>query len=431
MIEKQINERFEEYIFNWDHKDYFVFGGYGSSKSYHTAFKIFLKLLEEKRKCLVIREVYETMKESCFALFVDIIEDLGLSKVVKSTESPMKIKFPNGSTIIFRGMDKPAKLKSIHDVSIVWLEESSEVKYEGFKEVRKRIRHPYLPLHIILSTNPVSQENWVYTHFFKDELNDRFVIDDKEVYEKKTVIHNGVYYHHSTADDNMFLPQSYIDELEETKEYDPDLYRVARHGRFGAHGERVLPNYNDMDANEMEQILADNANKFMFRAGMDFGFVTSYNALYRVAVDKKEQHLYIYWEYYDKGKTDDLTYKDIIEFKETGELIFGDSAEPKTIQYYRQQGFKMRGAKKFPGSRLANTKKMRRFKKIFVSSACPNARRELKTLTFKKDRNGNLIPDEFNIDAHSFSAIWYSLDGYEVPELKGANVKKESKRRLY
>ena len=67
MIEKQINERFEEYIFNWDHKDYFVFGGYGSSKSYHTAFKIFLKLLEEKRKCLVIREVYETMKESCFA----------------------------------------------------------------------------------------------------------------------------------------------------------------------------------------------------------------------------------------------------------------------------------------------------------------------------------------------------------------------------
>ncbi|PEW97599.1 PBSX family phage terminase large subunit, partial [Bacillus cereus] len=103
-----------------------------------------------------------TMKESFFALFVDIIEDLGLSKVVKSTESPMKIKFPNGSTIIFRGMDKPAKLKSIHDVSIVWLEESSEVKYEGFKEVRKRIRHPSLPLHIILSTNPVSQENWVY-----------------------------------------------------------------------------------------------------------------------------------------------------------------------------------------------------------------------------------------------------------------------------
>lgn len=431
MMEKQINDRFDEYIFNWDYKDYFVFGGYGSSKSYHTALKIFFKLLEEKRKCLVIREVYETIKESCFALFIDIIEDLGLSKVVKSTESPMKIKFPNGSTIIFRGMDKPAKLKSIHDVSIVWLEEASEIKYEGFKEVRKRIRHPNLDLHIILSTNPVSQENWVYTHFFKDELNDRCVINDEDVYEQKTVVHKGVYYHHSTADDNMFLPQSYIEELEKTKEYDPDLYEVARHGRFGAHGERVLPNYEDMDEQEMDCILSENGNRFMFRAGMDFGFVTSYNALYRVAVDKKEQHLYIYWEYYDKGKTDDLTYKDIIEFKETGELIFGDSAEPKTIQYYRQQGFKMRGAKKFPGSRLANIKKMRRFKKIFVSSTCPNARRELKTLTFKKDRNGNLIPDEFNIDAHSFSAIWYSLDGYEVPELKGANVKKETKRRLY
>ncbi|HFU9552718.1 TPA: terminase large subunit, partial [Streptococcus agalactiae] len=47
-----------------------------------------------------------------------------------------------------------------------------------------------------------------------------------------------------------------------------------------------------------------------------------------------------------------------------------------------------------------------------------NARRELKTLTFKKDKNGKLILDEFNIDPHSFSALWYALDGYEVPDLK-------------
>ena len=26
--------------------------------------------------------------------------------------------------------------------------------------------------------------------------------------------------------------------------------------------------------------------------------------------------------------------------------------------------------------------------------------------------------DEFNIDPHTFSAIWYALDGYEVSDLK-------------
>lgn len=35
-------------------------------------------LLEEKRTVLVVREVYETHKDSTFALFTEIIHDLGL-----------------------------------------------------------------------------------------------------------------------------------------------------------------------------------------------------------------------------------------------------------------------------------------------------------------------------------------------------------------
>ena len=49
------------------------------------------------------------------------------------------------------------------------VEECSEVKYDGFKELLGRLRHPTLKLHMILSTNPVSKGNWSYKHFFKDE----------------------------------------------------------------------------------------------------------------------------------------------------------------------------------------------------------------------------------------------------------------------
>ncbi|PEJ95071.1 PBSX family phage terminase large subunit [Bacillus wiedmannii] len=325
IVEKEVNPRFEDFLFDWSHKNYFLVGGYGSSKSYHVALKIVLKLLEEKRKCLVIREVYETIKESCFALFVDIIEDLGLSDTIRVTESPMKIKFQNGSTIIFRGMDKPAKLKSVHNVSMVWLEEASEIKYEGFKEVKKRMRHPSLKLHMILSTNPVSIDNWVYLHFFKDEVNERTVLDDEELYEKHTVVVKDTYYHHSTADDNLFLPQSYIDELEETKEYDPDLHRVARYGKFGVNGVKVLPQFEMMDAEKMDEIIK-NQRKLMFRVGMDFGFETSYNAVVRMAIDHEKKYLYLYWEYYKNKQTDPQTAKDLIEFKESGEHIKADSA---------------------------------------------------------------------------------------------------------
>ena len=73
---------------------------------------------------------------------------------------------------------------------------------------------------------------------------------------------------------------------------------------------------------------------------------------------------------------------------------------------------------KFAGSRLSNTRKVKRFKKIVVSPRCKNTIRELKDLTYKKDAKGNVIYDEFNIDPHTFSAIWYALDNVTVADVK-------------
>ena len=174
-VTKEVNPRFENFIFDWDYKKYLLVGGYGSSKSYHIVLKIILKCYAEKRKVLVVREVYDTHRDSTFSLFKEILEGMNLlantkkerrHKVV-AKESPFKLTFPNGSEVIFKGMDKPEKLKSLNGVTIVWLEECSEIKYDGYKELLGRLRHPTLKLHFILSTNPVGTDNWVYTHFFK------------------------------------------------------------------------------------------------------------------------------------------------------------------------------------------------------------------------------------------------------------------------
>lgn len=68
---------------------------------------------------------------------------------------------------------------------------------------------------MILSTNPIGTVNWSYKHFFKDDLNKLLILDDELLYEQKTIIRNDTYYHHSTADDNLFLPESYIAQLDE------------------------------------------------------------------------------------------------------------------------------------------------------------------------------------------------------------------------
>ena len=425
VVNKEVNPRFEPFLFDWDYKTYLLVGGYGSSKSYHVALKIILKCLQEQRKVLVIREVYDTIRDSCYDLLVEILTEFDLVGAGKGkvhcTLSPMTIRFPNGSKIIFKGMDKPAKLKSINGVSIVWLEECSEVKYEGYKELLGRLRHPTMSLHFILSTNPVGTENWVYQHFFKrvdDEGIEHVTLDDNLLYQRRTIVKNGVYYHHSIADDNLFLPRSYIETLNQMKEYDPDLYRIARLGRFGLNGKRVLPQF-EVASSHKEVMEAINAipDKFKF-IGMDFGFEESYNAVLRVAVGDKKKWLYIYWEYYKNHMTDDKTAKELQKYGLDKHQIVADSEDPKAIAFYRQSGFRMRGCHKWPGSRLANTRKCKRFKRIICSPNCYNCIRELSTLIYKKDPKGNLIYDEFNIDPHTFSAIWYALDTYEVADIK-------------
>lgn len=186
LIEKEVNPHFEHFLFDWNQKFQFLVGGYGSSKSYHIALKLILKLLEEKRTALVIREVYDTHRESTFSLLQEIVSDLGIDRVVKCRSSPLALTFRNGSSILFKGLDKPEKLKSINNISIIWIEECSEVSYEGFKELLGRLRHPSLPLYMMLSTNPVGQDNWTYRHFFRDEQLKRFVLDDETLYKKRT-----------------------------------------------------------------------------------------------------------------------------------------------------------------------------------------------------------------------------------------------------
>jgi len=95
VIEKEANLYFEDFLFDWKQKFQFLVGGYGSSKSYHVALKIILKLIQEKRTALVIREVYDTHRDSTYSLLEEIIEELGLSDQIRFNTSPMQIRFPD------------------------------------------------------------------------------------------------------------------------------------------------------------------------------------------------------------------------------------------------------------------------------------------------------------------------------------------------
>lgn len=392
---------FEEYLFDWTHKIYLAIGSYGSGKSHGTAIKIISKLLAEKRRCAVIREVYETHTDSTYQLLQEVAEVIDPdNKLMKFKKSPLAVEFHNGSKIIFKGLDKVEKMKGLQGVSVVWLEEASEIKYAGYKELLLRLRTKKQSLHILLTTNPVSKDNWVYTHFFKNEETGETFIEENEFYEQRVIKIDDMFIHHSTVDDNPFVPETYVKELDNMKNHDPDLWRVARLGHFGILGERVFHNVHK--APHEEVMAALNRTRPIYKNGGDWGYVTSYNAFVQCAIDHNEKILYIFNEYYKRGQSDAEFAEALAPYKK--EVITFDSAEPKSIAYFQQNKFKIIPAKKGPGSVIGGLKKLQRFKKIIISDNCPNAQREFTSLTFAKDKNDKIIEDKFSIDPHTVEA---------------------------
>jgi len=438
-----ISPAFDDYLFSWDYQQYLVIGGYGSGKSYHTAIKIILKLLQEKRTCLVVRNVFESLKESCYTLLCSILTNVNLlttspaimaknKNKIYAKLSPMELVFPNGSRIIFKGLDKPDKIKSVHDVSIVWIEEAAEIRKDAYSELIGRVRSPDKSTHIIMTCNPVSKSNWIYKQFFvnRDNKGSRDVkVEPETFYKSKMLVQDKVYYHHSTIDDNPYLPKSYRKSLDAIQQHDYPLYLVVRHGMFGATGLRVLPQAMTSDKDVVARKVAKIPVKDHY-FGFDLGFEESFNAVVSCAVDTEKNILYIYDEIYMNKLTDVQFAQDedfkvlkdkVLQIQKSGlhKHIVADSSDPKAIAYYKSQGYPIRACvNRFKGSRLANTRKIKRFSKIVISSSCQNAIAELIDLSYKKNQAGELYQDVFTIDPHTFSAIWYALDIVEVADYK-------------
>lgn len=416
----KVNKHFGEYITDWEKRFYFIVGSYGSSKSYNTALKIVIKAAtESNRKILVCRQVYRTLEKSCYNLLKEIIYGLGFDKLCKFKSSPLEISFKNGSEIIFIGLDDPVKLKSVHGISIVWMEESAECSYAAFKELNGRLRTFDQSMHIIMSTNPISKESWVYKHFFENRG-----LDDLKLYDEKIIKTDDTYYHHSTVDDNKFVPESYIKQLDDLLYHDPDLYRIARLGEFGQLGEKVFYNVST-ENNEDVMSKVEQIHTRLRYDGIDFGFSVSYNAFIRCAVDVQQNILYCYEEFYNK----DLINSELVECvksKVDGKYhsIIGDNARPELIEEMKRKNIRITATKKGAGSILEGIQKIKSFSKVIVSSNCPECYKSLKDWTYKKDKNDVVIETKFTYDSHFSDAIRYALEDYRHAELKHGKIQR-------
>jgi phage terminase large subunit len=402
-MEKQINNHFIDYIQDWNHYEYFLLGSYGSSKSFNTAIKLILKSIQEKRKILVVRKVFATLKDSCYEDLKEAISFLELDDYFLINKSPLQITCKiTGSIFLFRGMDDKAKIKSIKDISLCWIEEN-EVTIDDYKELKDRMRVLGIKPHIIITTNPTTREHWCYNRFIIEEG-----ITEDDLYQQRIISHNNIYFHHSTYKDNCFLNPDWIRNLEAEK--NELLRNIKVYGRFGTVGFKVFTNVSVIDAID---VAGDEYN------GLDFGFSVSYNALVEMIVRNKD--LYITNEWYSKNNLN----SEIIEhIKHCKEKIIADGSEPKTIEEMKRAGVNIEGT----GDKemvKEGIRKLQQFDNIFIFSHCKNAIREFTTLEHPKDdKTGLFDENKYNIDPHTVDAARYGLKKFRHYDYKDRVARK-------
>lgn len=216
------NESFIPLFFD-QHPRLVLCGGGGSGKSIFAGRKVLERVTtEEGHRWLVCRKVAKTLRDSCFAQLRGQLAEYYPGSGAKINQSDMRISFPNGSEILFAGLDDVEKLKSIYNITGIWIEEASEITEADYNQLTIRLRgETKYYQQIILSFNPISITHWLKKRFF-----------DRQDPEVRT--------HRSTYKDNRFLPEKDRQVLEAFRETDPYYYQVYCLGEWGVTGKTVF-----------------------------------------------------------------------------------------------------------------------------------------------------------------------------------------------
>ena len=360
-------------------------GSAGSAKSYFITQKLIVRACSEQIKILVCRRTGTTIRNTCFSLFKDILAKWQLTPHVKIRETDFNIKFPNGSEIIFIGLDEETKLLSLNNIGCIFIEEVFEVPKAIVEQLNLRLRGATRNQQIIMAFNPISKNHWLY--------------DFCEVNPPNSFI-----YTHSTYKDNPFLNAEYVASLEELYTRNPQKARIFCDGEWGVDAEGlVFQNWKVADFNH-EEINGQ------LMIGLDFGYIHDISALIASLLVEEEKRIYIFKSYGATGKTNKELANVIKALGFSKSIIIADCAEQKSIAEIKAEGIqKIKPCTKGKDSVMYGIQKLQNYE-IIIHPSCEGVITEFENYTFEKDKlTGAYINkpiDDFN---HYIDALRYSL----------------------
>ena len=377
------------------YNEYWLKGGRGSTKSTFVSVQIVLGIIKDPdANAIILRRYQNELRDTVYGQFEWTISKMGLTHLFKFQLSPMQIIFlSTGQKIVFKGADKPKKLKSINlgrgYIKYTWFEELDQ--YVSMDEIRSILQSVFRgedkPRAVFFSYNPPkSGRSWVN--------------------QEAKIPKQGRRVHHSTYLDvpSEWLGDRFLTDAAHLEKTNETAYRHEYLGEEVGTGLEVFTNVELRAITENEIATFDR-----IRQGLDFGYAVDPLCFERMHYDRTRRRLYLFTEISGLNLFNRQFWEKAQQYNDVWTIA--DSAEPKSIAELRSWGMKIKGAKKGPGSVEFGIKFLQDLEQIIIDpERCPLAAREFINYSLETDRNG-IVKSQFpDKDNHSIDATRYALE---------------------
>jgi phage terminase large subunit len=407
---KLFNDAYRKYL-TCQTRTQIFFGGASSGKSYFIlGQRVLFDILNGGRNFLICRNVAKTNRISTYN---EIVKSINRTDALRGlfgiNKSEMTITCTNGYQIFFAGLDDPEKLKSISPakgvVTDVIFEEATEIDYDSYKLIRKRLRGKTdegIKKREIFLFNPILKSHWIYREFFSGNWNE----DEDTVYHDDELLILKTTY----RDNRDHLEPEDINALESEK--DPYYYDVYTDGNWGTLGDLVFKRGLHWRVDDLSEI-KNNFNNYL--NGLDFGFTNDPTALVRCTI--KEDKIYVFNTHGGK-RWDNKRIANEIEPIIGDDYIWCDSAEPKSIHELMGFGIRALAVEKSKDYLIHAIQWMHRHL-IIIDKSCQELINELEIWQWQKDKFGESINKTVDKNNHWIDALHYALSS----EIKKMSIK--------
>lgn len=360
-------------------------GGTSASKT----FSILLALIDDaiKKPMLEISVVSESIPHLRRGAVKDFLKLMVLTRRYRDNQwnrSSLKYTFTNGSYIEFFSVEQPDKLRGARR-NVLYVNEANNIPFDAYQQLSIRTSGD-----IWIDFNPTANF-WAHKEVVPNDDADFITL---------------------TYKDNEALPQTIVDDIEsardkaKTSEYWANWWKVYGLGQVGSLDGVCIKQWNEIELPLEARLLC---------YGMDFGYSNDPTTLIGLY---KYNDAYIFDEVIYQKKLLNSDISNLLSDNNITEVIYADSAEPKSIAELKTYRHKVMPCTKGKDSIVYGINLINQ-NKIFITSRSTNLIKELQSYTWAKDREGNTINKPIDAFNHCIDAARYAMSSQLETPNKG------------